>query len=84
MLVDFMIIGAMKSATTHLSEALSLHPDVCFSNPKETNFFCDDNWRDNIKSYQHFFKDKATLYGEGSTNYTKHPTFNKNIHNDLY
>lgn len=84
MLVDFMIIGAMKSATTHLSEALSTHPEICFSAPKETNFFCDVNWRDNMEHYKHFFKKQATLYGEGSTNYTKYPTYNKNLHNDLY
>lgn len=84
MRVDFMIIGAMKSATTHLSEALSSHPDICFSTPKETNFFCDEHWRDKLDSYHNCFKNQAALYGEGSTNYSKYPVYNPNLHEDLY
>jgi len=37
--VDFLLIGAAKSATTSLSNALSQHPDICFSDPKEPQFF---------------------------------------------
>ncbi|WP_040247555.1 sulfotransferase family protein [Psychroserpens mesophilus] len=85
MTVDFLLIGAAKSATTSLSNALSQHPDICFSNPKEPEFFCKDNWRDNLTNYHALFSDKpAKLYGEGSTNYSKFPHYNKNIHTDIF
>jgi len=38
----FLICGAQKAGTTAIYEALSSHPDVCMSRPKETEFF---NWR---------------------------------------
>lgn len=84
MKVNFLIIGAAKSATTSLSNALSRHPDICFSHLKEPQFFSKTDWRDHIKSYHSLFKKEAKLYGEGSTNYTKHPSFNKNIHDDIF
>ncbi|WP_431133933.1 sulfotransferase family protein [Psychroserpens mesophilus] len=85
MTVDFLLIGAAKSATTSLSNALSQHPDICFSNPKEPEFFCKDNWRNNLETYHSLFKNKsAKLYGEGSTNYSKFPHYNKNIHHDIF
>ncbi len=37
--VNFFIAGAPKSGTSALSEYLKQHPQVCFSNPKETGFF---------------------------------------------
>jgi hypothetical protein len=82
--VNFLIIGAAKSATTSLSNALSKHPDICFSQPKEPQFFSKENWRDNISDYHSKFKDNTKLCGEGSTNYTKYPYFNINIHDDIY
>ncbi|MCB0382385.1 MAG: sulfotransferase, partial [Psychroserpens sp.] len=85
MTVNFLLIGAAKSATTSLSNALSQHPDICFSNPKEPEFFCKDNWRDKIENYHSLFKQKSVkLYGEGSTNYSKFPHYNKNIHKDIF
>lgn len=84
MKVNFLIIGAAKSATTSLCNALAQHPDICFSQPKEPQFFSKPNWRKTIKQYHALFKKEAKLYGEGSTNYTKHPSFNKNIHDDIY
>ncbi|MBR9844969.1 MAG: sulfotransferase [Algicola sp.] len=85
MTVDFLLIGAAKSATTSLSNALAQHPEICFSNPKEPEFFCKENWRDSIDSYHSLFKKKtAKLYGEGSTNYSKFPHYNKNIHEDIF
>jgi hypothetical protein len=38
----FFVIGAPKCGTTALCHYLSEHPDVCFSRPKEPNFFCYD------------------------------------------
>ena len=40
-LPTFLICGAQKAGTTALYEALRAHPDVCMSEPKETEFF---NW----------------------------------------
>jgi hypothetical protein len=34
----FLIIGAARSGTTLLSQVLSRHPDVCFTDPKEPHF----------------------------------------------
>ncbi len=84
MKVNFLIIGAAKSATTSLSEILSRHPDICFSQLKEPQFFSDPEWRDHLEEYHSNFKCNATLYGEGSTNYTKRPLFNPNICEDIY
>ena len=38
-LPNFLLIGAEKCGTTALSRFLQKHPDVCFSQPKETWFF---------------------------------------------
>ncbi|TXE18893.1 sulfotransferase [Psychroserpens burtonensis] len=84
MKVNFLIIGSAKSATTSLSNGLALHPDICFSNPKEPQFFSKIDWRHHISEYHALFTSKAKLYGEGSTNYTKHPSFNKNIYTDIF
>jgi len=84
MKVNFIVIGAAKSATTSLCNGLSLHPDICFSNPKEPQFFSNPDWRLKIENYHSHFKNDAKLYGEGSTNYTKLPLYNKNIPIDIY
>ena len=39
---DFIVIGAMKSATTTLHEQLARQPRLFMSRPKEPNFFSDD------------------------------------------
>ena len=39
---DFIVIGAMKSATTTLHEQLALQPGIFMSRPKEPNYFSDD------------------------------------------
>ena len=39
---DFIVIGAMKSATTTLHEQLARQPGFFMSRPKEPNFFSDD------------------------------------------
>ena len=82
--VNFIIIGAARSATTSISNLLAQHPEVSFSNPKEPQFFSNINWRDNISEYHNLFKKEGKIYGEGSTNYSKHPSFNRNIHSDIF
>lgn len=82
--VDFMIIGAARSATTSLSNILGSHPDICFSKIKEPQFFSQTDWRNQLDSYHELFSENSKLCGEGSTNYTKYPAFNNNIHSDIF
>lgn len=75
---NFIIIGAMKCATSTLHEQLALQPGIFMSELKEPNFFSDDdqyikgmNWYSS-----HFDKGPAApLRGESSTHYTKLPTY---------
>jgi Sulfotransferase family len=75
---DFIVIGAMKSATTTLHEQLARQPGLFLSHPKEPNFFSDDaiyargwDW------YASLFAGAppGSLRGESSTHYTKLPTY---------
>lgn len=75
---DFIIIGAMKCATTTLHEQLALQPQIFMSEPKEPNFFSDDpNYAKGIAWYASLFEAAAPgdLCGESSTHYTKNPTY---------
>lgn len=48
---NFFIVGAPKCGTTALSEYLREHPQVCFSSPKEPNYFASDiRTRHEVKS----------------------------------
>ncbi|MHB1560161.1 MAG: sulfotransferase family protein [Isosphaeraceae bacterium] len=75
---DFIVVGAMKNATTTLHEQLARQPGLFMCRPKEPNFFSDDaiyargwNW------YGDLFRtaQDADLRGEPSTHYTKLPTY---------
>ncbi len=82
---NFLIIGAMKSATTSLHQVLKSHPKIWMPENKEPNYFSKvacghpsilgqqgDHWQ----AYLSLFKDansNATLIGEASTDYTKYP-----------
>jgi hypothetical protein len=73
---DFVIIGAMKSATTTLHVQLESLPGFCMSTPKEPNFFSDaDQWAKGLDWYKGLFADArpGDLCGESSTHYTKLP-----------
>ncbi len=75
---DFLVIGAMKSATTTLHEQLARQPGLFLSDPKEPNFFSDDaNYARGWPWYSSLFADapKGAIRGESSTHYTKLPTF---------
>lgn len=77
---DFIIIGAMKSATSTLHEQLAAQPGIFMSTPKEPNFFSDDEqWRRGLPWYYGLFEPAAAgdLCGESSTHYTKLPTHPK-------
>ena len=72
---NFIIIGAMKCATTSLFDALSAHPQIATSKVKETDFFAEDEiYARGLPWYQNQFAPKAgaRAIGEASPNYTKH------------
>jgi hypothetical protein len=75
---DFIIIGAMKSATSTLHVQLAHQPGFWMSEPKEPNFFSDDDvWAKGLEWYCSLFQGAASsdLRGESSTHYTKLPDY---------
>ncbi|MCA9296046.1 MAG: sulfotransferase [Phycisphaerales bacterium] len=79
---DFIIIGAMKCATSTLHDQLAAQPGVFMSTPKEPNFFSDDPQFARGPAWYHALFDGAhddDLCGESSTHYTKLPTYPKTI-----
>lgn len=79
-LLDFAIIGAMKSATSSLQEQLAGQPGIFMCTPKEPNFFSDaDQYAKGMSWYLGLFADasEGSLLGEASTHYTKLPTYPK-------
>ncbi len=74
---DFIVIGAMKCATTTLHEQLALQSCLFMSRPKEPNFFSDEaNYARGIEWYASFFAGAGDqlLLGESSTHYSMLPT----------
>lgn len=79
---NFIIIGAMKCATSTLHEQLALQPGIFMSQLKEPNFFSNDeeyekgwNWY-----LSHFESAPVDAFcGESSTHYTKLPTYPQTI-----
>ena len=81
-LPDFIIIGAMKSATSTLHNQLSAQPGIFMSTPKEPNFFSDDEiYNQGLDWYTALFSDADTeqICGESSTHYTKLPDYPETI-----
>ena len=81
-LPDFIIIGAMKSATSTLHNQLSAQPGIFMSTPKEPNFFSDDEiYNQGLDWYTALFSDADTeqVCGESSTHYTKLPDYPETI-----
>jgi len=79
---DFLIIGAMKCATSTLHEQLAAQPGIFMSEPKEPNFFSDpDEWARGWNWYTDLFAsgEGALLRGESSTHYTKLPTYPETV-----
>lgn len=70
---DFIIIGAMKSATSSLYEWLRLQPECFLVAPKETNFFSfHRDWARGLSWYSSLFANHGDrrLLGEASISYT--------------
>jgi len=73
---DFIIMGAMKSATSSLHTQLALQAGIFMSTPKEPNYFSDDaEFARGEQWYQSLFSGAlpTDLCGESSTHYTKLP-----------
>ncbi|QIL90631.1 sulfotransferase family protein [Microbulbifer harenosus] len=74
----FVIIGAMKSATTTLYEQLRLLDGIFMPDLKEPNFFSDDRqYKRGLDYYRKLFEaaKEGDIIGEASTHYTKLPTY---------
>jgi len=69
--VDFIGIGAPKSATSWIYQCLKEHPEVCVSKQKETLFFWrQSEYKKGIKYYRKYFNDCGDkIKGEFSANY---------------
>jgi hypothetical protein len=70
----FFIVGAPRCGTTAMSKYLKAHPSICFSSPKETNFFLSVNAKASpaqlkeqfLKSFFEPSGKAVQIYGEGS------------------
>ena len=81
-LPHFVIIGAMKCATTTLHDQLARQDGVFMSDPKEPNFFSDDAiWARGVDWYGELFAGapSGSVRGESSTHYTKLPDYPRAI-----
>ena len=75
---DFIIIGAMKCATSTLHAQLALQSGVMMSQPKEPCFFSDDDkYALGVGWYKSLYgsAEPNDLCGEASTHYTTLPTY---------
>lgn len=77
-LPTWIMIGAMKSATSSLHRYLAEHPQVATSMPKELDFFTEPKYSElGIEWYRQQFQQRieakpdAVAFGESSVNYTK-------------
>lgn len=73
-LPDWIIIGAMKAATSSLHRYLAEHPQIATSTPKELDFFIEHRYDElGIDWYRQQFLDppNSVVAGESSVNYTK-------------
>jgi hypothetical protein len=81
-LPNFIIIGAMKCATSTLHDQLAAQSGIFMSTPKEPNFFSDDaQWNKGIEWYGSLFENakEQDICGESSTHYTKLPDYLKTL-----
>ena len=83
--VNFIIIGAMKCGTTATSAMLDQHTDISIHIDKEPNFFSLNNGpvKGNAK-YHSGFDDSKKIWGEASTDYSKHLEDNKPIAKGIF
>jgi hypothetical protein len=81
-LPDFVIIGAMKCGTSTLHAQLAAQSQFFMSEPKEPNFFSNDEiYAKGEAWYRGLFAaaPAGAIKGESSTHYTKLPTYPKTV-----
>ncbi len=81
-LPDFVIIGAMKCGTSTLHAQIAAQPQFFMSEPKEPNFFSNDEiYAKGEDWYRSLFAaaPAGAIKGESSTHYTKLPTYPKTV-----
>ncbi len=81
-LPDFVIIGAMKCGTSTLHAQLAAQPQFFMSEPKEPNFFSNDEiYAKGEGWYRGLFATApaGAIKGESSTHYTKLPSYPKTV-----
>jgi hypothetical protein len=81
-LPSFIIIGAMKSATSTLYEQLLCQPGIFLPELKEPNFFSDNQqYSRGLEWYARLFDAarSSDILGEASTHYTKLPTYPETV-----
>jgi hypothetical protein len=73
MLPTFFVIGQAKCGTTSVCEHLRHHPQVFFTDPKETHFLSFEQPELTWEWYTSLFEgaEDAVAVGEGSTSYTR-------------
>lgn len=79
---DYIILGAMKCGTSTLAAQLGGQSGIFMTDPKEPNFFSDDeNYAKGQEWYADLFAGAAPgdIKGEGSTHYTKRPALPKTV-----
>jgi len=79
---DFIVIGAMKCATSTLHAQLRRQPGIFMTTPKEPNFFSDDSvYERGFEWYLRLFEaaGPGDLCGEASTHYTKLATHPRTV-----
>ncbi len=69
--LNFIGIGAERSATTWIAEALREHPQICLAHPKEIDFFGSQKYQLGLDWYsKHFFaKSGKQVFGEFTSTY---------------
>jgi len=81
-LVNFILIGAMKSGTSYIANNLEAHPEISFSRDKEPHYFSKYNM--SLEEYHQLFDFSKAHRGEASTTYSFYPEFNKDVAADIY
>lgn len=78
---DFFLAGAPRCGTTSISKVLARHPQICFSRPKEVNYFIDAT-PESLASigasyldryFPHYDPSRHLAVGEGSVSYLYYP-----------
>jgi hypothetical protein len=77
-LPNFLVIGSPKCATTAICRHLAAHPEICFSRPKETFYFCWEKYHKRGLAWYESCFDHARgepAIGEGTTLYALVKTY---------